>query len=210
MSRKDILCWIVLYFPCVWRIWQKCWGIVVLLSGFSSIRVWKWNTFVSCIVKMGPSQNNPLEISSRPYNVITFMKAFPWRLSSLTVVSDRSLGVDVPSALLQILNKLTWLTEVLKTFYLTLWKKSDPLLPAQHWILAYPSCTLTQNVFFLKKNGYIVGPEENCIVWSCRFWGMSPGSSTLPVYLSDLPYFWQKVTLSILLIMGIIIIKIDN
>lgn len=164
MSQKDILCWIVFYFPCVWRIWQKCWGIVVLLSGFSSIRVWKWNTFVSCIVKMGPSQNNPLEISSRLYNVITFMKAFPWRLSSLTVVSDRSLGVDVPSALLQILNKLTWLTEVLKTFYLTLWKKiSDPLLPAQHWILAYPSCTLTQNYFFKKNMGTLLALRKTVL-----------------------------------------------
>lgn len=209
MSQKDILCWIVLSFPCVWRIWQKCWGIVVLLSRLSSIRVWKWNTFVSCIVKMGPSQNNPLEISSRLYNVITFMKAFPWRLSSLTVVSDRSLGVDVPSALLQIVNKLTWLTEVLITFYLTLWKKIRS---------SFTSTTLNSSLpfmyfnpkWFLKKNGYIVGPEENCFVWSCPFWGMSPGSSTLPVYLSDLPYFWQKVTLSILLIMGIIIIKIDN
>lgn len=152
MSRKDILCWIVLYFPCVWRIWQKCWGIEVLLSGFSSIRVWKWNTFVSCIVKMGPSQNNPLEISSRPYNVITFMKAFPWRLSSLTVVSDRSLGVDVPSALLQILNKLTWLTEVLKTFYLTLWKKIRSSFTSTTLNSSLPFMYFNPKWFFFKKN----------------------------------------------------------
>lgn len=183
--------------PCVWKIWLKCQDIAVLLSGFSSISLWKWNTFVSCIVKLGPSNNNPLAISSRFYNVITLIEAFPWRLSSLTVISHRSLGVAVPSALLQIVNKLTWLVEVLETFYLTLCKKSDSLT----------STTLISNLPLMYCNPKFPWGKQYCVVLS--FWG----DSSWIIYLtgvSDLPYFWQKVTLSILLILGIIIIKIDS